>query len=219
MSLDIDLGSGVSLVFGTPILIRKLPDADAINGPLRNAILKAEAHDKGAQFSNADGWQSAPTLLDWPVPEIATLRQSIEKATLHMARLPFKEPIKEPMTLDYTAYGWANVNRNSHYNTLHNHGEYHWAFVYYVDCGNQEPGHRLNGRFEVRDPRPAAGVADDNKYPGFTFGKGFTIDPEPGMLLAFPAWMDHQVHPFFGSGERISIAVNVRLIALHKKAI
>ncbi len=212
MSLDIDLGSGVSLIFGTPILIRKPPDADAINGPLRNAILKAEAEDKGVQFSNADGWQSAPTLLEWPVPEIATLSEWIEKATLHMASLPFKEPL----TLDYKAYGWANVNRNGHYNTLHNHGEDHWAFVYYVDCGKQDPGHRLNGRFEVRDPRPGAGVANDNKYPGFTFGKAFAIDPEPGMLLAFPAWMDHQVHPFFGSGERISIAVNVRLNGLHR---
>ncbi len=108
MSLDIDLGSGVSLIFGTPILIRKLPAADAINGPLRDVILKAEAEDKGVQFSNADGWQSAPTLLEWPVPEIATLQGWIEKATLHMASLPFNEP----MTLYFNSYGLANFNIN-----------------------------------------------------------------------------------------------------------
>lgn len=212
MPLDIDLGSGVSLLFGTPVLIRKLPDADAMNGPLRSAILKAEAEDKGTQFSNVGGWQSAPTLLEWPVPEIATLRQWIEKATICIAGLPFKEPIR----LEYHAYAWANVNRNGDYNTLHNHGD-HWALVYYVACGEQEPGYRLNGRFELRDPRVCASVASDAKYPGFTFGKGFTINPEPGMLLAFPAWLDHQVHPFFGRGERISIAANLTLRNLHKE--
>ena len=45
----------------------------------------------------------------------------------------------------------------------------------------------------------------------------FAINPEPGMLLAFPAWLDHQVHPFFGRGEHISIAANVRVQNLRKE--
>ena len=68
MPMDVDLGSGVSLVFGTPMLIRKFPDADQINRGLRDAILKAEADDKGVHHSNVGGWQSAPTLLEWPRP-------------------------------------------------------------------------------------------------------------------------------------------------------
>jgi hypothetical protein len=29
------------------------------------------------------------------------------------------------------------------------------------------------------------------------------------MLVLFPAWLEHWVHPFVGGGERISIAVNI----------
>jgi hypothetical protein len=35
------------------------------------------------------------------------------------------------------------------------------------------------------------------------------IDPIPGVMVLFPSWLQHFVHPFFGKGERISIAFNV----------
>ena len=47
--------------------------------------------------------------------------------------------------------------------------------------------------------------------PGFDFGRSRTIAPEPGMMLLFPAWMPHMVHPFYGLGERIAISFNVRV--------
>ena len=28
-------------------------------------------------------------------------------------------------------------------------------------------------------------------------------------MIVFPAWLNHLVHPFFGDGERISIAFNI----------
>ena len=34
------------------------------------------------------------------------------------------------------------------------------------------------------------------------------IDPTPGLMVLFPSWLQHFVHPFFGKGERISIAFN-----------
>jgi hypothetical protein len=37
------------------------------------------------------------------------------------------------------------------------------------------------------------------------------IRPQPGTMLVFPAWIEHSVHPFYGEGHRISIAVNVAI--------
>ena len=31
-------------------------------------------------------------------------------------------------------------------------------------------------------------------------------------MLVFPSWHQHMVHPFFGTGERISIAFNIQLL-------
>lgn len=207
MALDIELGSGVNLVFSTPLLIRTMPEAEQVNTALRTAVLKAEAADNGVRVSNVGGWQSNATFLRWPVPEIAALKAWVDDAVVHMSRLPFSDA----MPVEYSAYGWANVNRNGDYNRVHNHGEDHWACVYYVDCGRPVPDRAMNGTIEFRDPRQGASTHSDNKFPGFTFGHAMLVQPQASMLLVFPGWLDHCVHPFFGDGERISIAINIRL--------
>lgn len=205
MALDVEVGSGVSLVFTTPVLMRVMPDAEAVNASLRQAILEAEAVEKPVLGSSVGGWQSGPDLLQWPVPAIATLKQWVRSAVGQLACLPLDGPSK----IEYNADGWANVNRNGSYNKTHNHGEIHWAVVYYVDCGRPLPDNPMNGRIELRDPRPMASAGSDLRYPGYTFGHGLVVEPQPGLLLAFPGWLEHFVHPFFGEGERISIAINI----------
>ena len=34
------------------------------------------------------------------------------------------------------------------------------------------------------------------------------VKPEVGIMLVFPCWLKHQVLPFFGEGERRSLAMN-----------
>ena len=34
------------------------------------------------------------------------------------------------------------------------------------------------------------------------------LDPQPGTMVALPSWLQHHVHPYFGPGERISVAFN-----------
>lgn len=42
------------------------------------------------------------------------------------------------------------------------------------------------------------------KFGGIRYSKG-----ETGVLYLFPQWLEHQVYPFFGKGERRSVAANV----------
>jgi hypothetical protein len=37
------------------------------------------------------------------------------------------------------------------------------------------------------------------------------VTPEVGMLVLFPSWHLHAVHPYHGETERISIAFNARI--------
>lgn len=77
----------------------------------------------------------------------------------------------------------------------------------------------MNGKIEFRDPRQGASTHPDDKFPGFTFGHAMLVEPQTGMLLVFPGWLDHCVHPFFGNGERISIAINIRLTKIGNKVL
>lgn len=198
----------ISAAFGTPILKRTVASAAAINVGLERAILsRAQQGVPSRIISNAGGWQSLPDLLDWPEPEIKLLMQEADRAIQEICALPAmlaQQPPPPPAR--YSAYGWANINRPGDYNMLHLHPKNHWSVVYYVATGRLDPDTPVNGRLELRDPRPAATFA---RMPGFNTGQPMLIRPRPGTLLVFPAWIEHSVHPFYGEGHRISIAINV----------
>ena len=200
----------VSSAFGTPISLRTLATAEVLNRGLERAILMRAERGEANRISNVGGWQSLSDLLDWPEPEIKLLTQEVDRAIQQISALPsvLQPRAGKPGPVKYTAYGWANVNRSGHYNMLHLHPGNHWSVVYYVAAGKPNPDTPMNGRIELRDPRPAAVFA---KMPGFTCGQPLLIRPEPGMMLVFPAWIEHCVHPYFGEGPRISIAINVAL--------
>ena len=199
----------ISSAFGTPILKRAVAAAASINIGHERAILARAQQGAANRISNAGGWQSLPDLLDWPEPEINLLVQEADRAIQQISALPAMlahQP--DPPRVRYRAYGWANINRPGDYNMLHLHPNNHWSVVYYVATGRLFPDTPINGRIELRDPRPAATFA---RMPGFNTGQPMLIRPQPGMMLVFPAWIEHSVHPFYGEGHRISIAINVAI--------
>ena len=102
--------------------------------------------------------------------------------------------------------GWANVSRNGDYNSAHNHPNCLWSGIYYVAAGTPEPDTQFNGRLELLDPRAGANMM----YLADTLLHArYLITPTPGLMILFPSWLNHLVHPFFGTGERISIAFNI----------
>jgi uncharacterized protein (TIGR02466 family) len=199
----------LSSAFGTPISLRTVPSAAAINPGLERAILARAKAGEQNRISNVGGWQSLPDVLDWPEPEIKVLAQEVDRAIQQISAMPAllaRQP--EPPRVRYKSYGWANLNRPGDYNMLHLHSGNHWSVVYYVATGTLNPDAPMNGRIELRDPRPAAAYA---RMPGFNSGQPMLIKPQPGMMLVFPAWIEHGVHPFYGQGHRISIAINVAI--------
>jgi hypothetical protein len=49
-----------------------------------------------------------------------------------------------------------------------------------------------------------------NRYVGF--GEDFEVAPREGMVLVFPAFLGHSVHPFTGEGRRIVVGFNASLV-------
>jgi uncharacterized protein (TIGR02466 family) len=201
----------LSTAFGTPISIRMVTAADKINAGLEAAILKRRESDKGNRISNVGGWQSRPDLLDWPEPAVKLLKEEVDHSVQLVSGLPAfiaSRGKETPNRVSYKAYGWANVNEAGNYNVLHMHPGNQWSVVYYVRTGAPNPDAPMSGRLELRDPRPGAQFA---RMPGFTCGQPLLITPAPGLMVVFPAWIEHGVHPYAGEGLRISVAINVTL--------
>jgi uncharacterized protein (TIGR02466 family) len=201
----------LSVVFGTPMVVRTVPNFLTLNAGLERAILSRAQSGIGTRVSNVGGWQSLWDFLDWPEPAITLYKAELDRGIQAISSMPALVEGRPPdpkNRVAYTAYGWANVNQHGHYNRLHIHTACDWSVVYYVSPGEPKPDTPVNGRIEFRDPRP---LASYSAAPGFTSGQPRLIKPHAGLMVVFPAWIEHWVHPFYGEGNRISIAVNVTL--------
>jgi uncharacterized protein (TIGR02466 family) len=219
LNLDIDLGNNSYLIYGTPVFRQTLPDA----GPLCDAVTRvvlehAAAHPEfrtgKRNRSNQGGWRSEPDLFRWPEPEIAALRDIIVQKLLGVMQLAVAGNPDKYVEADLALAGWVNVNTDGDYNVIHGHAGNHWSGAFYPCIGEPDPTVEFNGAFEFCDPRSVTLMAS---IPGFNFGHGMPIQPEPGMLLIFPSFMQHFVHPFRGAGTRISMAFNARVQRLDVK--
>ncbi len=208
MDFSFPITPDISIAFATPVLVRSIPNFEAVNTSLIEQVLAAREKDGGVSVSNRGGWQSSPTLWNWETPEIETFKGWVHNCMLRMAALSTQETDLGNVDIEYIAGAWANVNHHGHYNDGHVHPDCDWSCVYYAQSGEPEPGWDRNGKFDLRDPRI---MAQASKLAGYGFSRSLLIDPEPGKMILFPSWMEHSVHPFYGTGERISIAANIKV--------
>ncbi len=193
------------MAFGTPVIAYPWPDSDALNKELAELILARESESEGMARSNFGGWHSELDFLNWGSPCIETLKERIKEMTIDLTRA-ITVAKQGTRSFKYRLSGWANVSRNGDYNGVHNHPNCLWSGTYYVQPGKPAEGHPNNGKLELLDPR--AGIQLIHME-GTVLSGRYVVDPLPGLMIMFPAWLNHMVHPFFGDGERISIAFNV----------
>lgn len=194
----------VAMTFGSPICTYLWPDCDALNIALKKVILEKEKADRGISRSNVGGWHSKPDLFLWQDDCVNQLKDWVTKCALDMTRLA--TALKSPSTINLQTECWANVSRRGHYNSVHDHPGSMWSGVYYVSGGEPDNKEPLNGKLELLDPRVGVNMVQLEQG---LFGGRYLVDPLPGLMVMFPSWLKHMVHPFSGSGERISTSFNV----------
>ena len=191
----------VHQLFATPLIVDQLDGAAELNAVLRETIARKRAESPGLKLSNRRGWQSAHDFPAWSGDEgQAVIQRAVELATAHSSRADRSPP-------RWTVDAWANVSDPGGFNMPHVHGGTFWAAVYYVAIGEGE-----GGQLVLHDPRmPALRMhAPGVRFSGMGAELRAEIKPAEGLLLLFPGWLSHSVEPWEGTGERISVAMNIR---------
>jgi len=191
-------------LFVTPVVNYQWPDSNTLNTELRNYILGMEKSEASLSKSNVGGWHSSLDFLSRDAAPIQQLRERLWSFT-HDLFQQFSQPGQK---LDFRIEGWANILRQGQYHSVHAHPNATWSGVYYVSGNEEIEDQPFSGRFELLDPRPGASL---NYADCSTLYNRFLLNPQPGQMFVFPSWLQHQVHPYFGAEERISIAFNVLL--------
>jgi uncharacterized protein (TIGR02466 family) len=189
----------------TVMMQRTLPGHAAANEVLSALIL-----DLDRRRADLTTDYLAENFMAMDHPAVDWLRQCVNKtARDYFARCGMTYPI------DWTVQGWPNVNRFGDYHDLHNHPHAYLSGTYYVRVPtDREPletrGDARPGRITFYDPRGAAANMSAIKGDPYIEAE-HTIDPQPGLILLWPAFLNHFVHPNLSKSPRISISFNLVL--------
>lgn len=182
-----------------------VPDADAMNEELLGLILAEEGRYASLGRSNIGGWHSHTDLLNRDEPGICALTTWITWAVREMVDATAGQgTYRGTMSMS----GWATICRTGAYHAPHCHPDSAWSGVYYVEAGSDNPERPLSGVLEFLDPRAAIETVT---APGDPYGSPLRVRPRTGLLVVFPSWLYHWVHPYTGSTPRIAVSFNAAI--------
>jgi uncharacterized protein (TIGR02466 family) len=216
MSVSMSRVPEIVPMFVTPLVVFDVPDAAALNADLRRVIEQREKSHPSTQHSNLGGWQSSWDMDHWGgAPAIKLLafgRNLANRMTTDREGNTGKGPYPGHFAVTWLGNMWANINRSGHGNEFHSHPGAYWSGVYYVDDGGIAADPSLGGELEFMDPRgpvPVMNAPHLRMSGGPSAGATERVPPQSGRMVLFPAWMMHQVRPYRGNAERISVAFNL----------
>lgn len=196
--------NGFHLLWPLLLLERTLPGHEHANLELERLIVEREA---GNADLTTDYLQDNLLALDNPAVE--WLKQCIHKSALDYCQ---RAGMDYPLT--WSVQGWANINRSGDYHDPHNHPYAYLSGTYYVRVPQAKVLSR--NRADVRpgcitfyDPRGSVNMTAIKQDPQVE--PEFTVTPRPGMILLWPAFLMHFVHPNLSQQPRISLSFNLIL--------
>jgi hypothetical protein len=209
-------GSGIMTAFAVPLISLQRPE-DGLNARLRELILQRE--DLGAQsanprpytYRNQAVFESDFDLFETTQVDIRALRDFCFNSLINIIRSLSSLDEKQLRSLRIGADAWFHVTRPGGMFGLHNHPMASWSGVYCVNPGTDNPGTTEDGELVFYHPQIMVNMFVDSGnaslMPPFDLGsRKFKL--RPGQLILFPSWLLHEVKPFHGEGERITVAFN-----------
>ena len=172
-------------------------DVELDNNKLAQDIINWSNQDKGISKTNIKGWHSTTDMATKP-----------EYQELITELMRMQKEIYEHEHLDrHARLGnmWANINPPGGMNQPHIHPNALFSGVYYVKSNPKA------GRLKIYDPRPGAQINMPTRKlgdPGKDLWRDANIEPIPGRIIMFPAWLWHSVEPNKSDNTRISVSFN-----------
>lgn len=203
--------------FAVPFGFARLEDAASLNAELRSLFLERAA--LGAQYANprpltqrnAQVFESHFQLFRWPESCVQRLKAFCWHNLMRMiAELNGYDQAMLRRILIHSD-SWFHVTRRGGFFALHNHPMASWSGVYCVCPGEHDPDKPDSGLLSFVNPAISAAMYLDVATAGMRGPFSYNIRHlrlEAGQLVIFPSWVLHDVKPFEGEGERITVAFN-----------
>lgn len=207
----------ISPMFAVPFAQDHHPDPERLNRELKALLLSRE--QAGGHYANPNPslkqqpgvFESDFTLFSWPEACIQELRTYVWTVLGQAIQALNGYTPEQMQRLQIFSHTWYHVTRHGGFTILHTHPMASWSGVYCVTPG------------ETPEDRPESGVLrfhNPHHYSNYFMDSGnialqapyhhgtWNIQFKGGQLVLFPSWLQHEVMPFYGNDERITIAFN-----------
>jgi len=202
-----DTGGGqekFTALWPTIFMQASLPGHDLANREIEKVIASLERDNRALTTDYL-----ADNFLLHEHPAVAWLRDCVQQTVMR-----YLAHIGITYEVEWGVQAWPNVNRFGDYHDPHNHPHAYLSGTYYVavpkDMETLETRNDVRpGRITFYDPRYGANMTAIRDDPQIE--AEHTIEPEPGLILLWPAFINHFVHPNLSKSPRISVSFNVML--------
>jgi len=202
-------------MFAVPFGFSQYESPIALNGALKQFALEQEAaglrNPRPLTQRNATVFESHFDLFRQQNPAIQELKRFCWDQLLAVIGQLSGYSLETIERLEIFNDAWVHVTRRGGYFSLHNHPNASWSGVYCVDAGHSDADRPDSGVLSFLGPTTAGAMhmdAGNAKIPPPFGSQMRNLKLEAGRLVLFPSSVMHEVKPYEGTGERITIAFN-----------
>lgn len=207
----------IAPVFAVPLSQATHPEATSLNPLIKALLLSREA--EGSAYANPSPslaqqegvFESAFDLFSWPDSCIRKLRLFCWTELGRTLQNLNNYGAEEMQRLQIFSHTWFHITRHGGFVINHTHPMASWSGVYCVDPGSTPPDRPDSGVLRFLNPHQFSNMFMDpgNQRLRAPYHHGtWNVRLQPGQLVLFPSWLPHEVLPFYGNDERITIAFN-----------
>ncbi len=207
----------IGQLFAVPLAEFRLEKPEPLLGDLKTLFLEAE--EQGDKFRNRIRrdtqhgalFESRFDLFRWSQAPAQALAKFCHTAMATVIKELSDYSDEELGKLKFDYHAWFHVTRKGGYQGLHNHSNASWSGIFCVDPGDAVPDRPDSGVVRFHDPRANANYfmdAGNSRLKLAVRHGGYQIHHEPGKLLIFPSYVNHEVFAYMGERPRIVVAFN-----------
>src|SRR5688572_28272294 len=206
----------ISPMFAVPFAQAFHPDAESLNARLKSLLLARETDPRFANpapsLQQQPGvFESAFNLFSWPEQCIQALRVFCWTELGQLIQAINGYSPDDMARLQIFSHTWFHVTRHGGFVIAHTHPMASWSGVYCVDAGERPADRPESGVLRFHNPHFYSNAFLDpgNVKLAAPYHHGtWNMPLQPGQLVLFPSWLSHDVLPFYGNDERITVAFN-----------
>ena len=204
-------------LFAVPFGYANIEDSAALNTQLRDLFLRCAAdgthyvHPRALPGRDSRVFESVPTVFRWPEECTRLLKEFCYRELLLLIGQLNDYDDAKLRSLQIYSESWFQVLRRGGFIEMRNHPMASWSGIYCVSNGVDNSGKLTSGMLGFVNPAKSSAMYVDpavsDLKPPYSPGLA-DIKLEPGQLVLFPSWLLHDVRPYEGEGDRITIAFN-----------